>query len=69
MFDEGITIKSGEIKSGITINPAFFKGLNFYNKLSNTTAENSFLVYGGDKNYKRKEAQVVSWRNTTKLIA
>ena len=40
-----------EIKSGMTINDSFFKGLNFFRKLANRY-KNSGLIYGGDRNFK-----------------
>jgi len=40
-----------EIKSGMTINDSFFKGLDFFGKLANRY-KNSGLIYGGDRNFK-----------------
>ena len=66
LIDESNLIKSIEIKSSATINSNFFKGLNFYKSLN----ENSrpYLIYGGDKNIQRSEAQIVSWNNTKQLL-
>ena len=66
LIDEMSSIKSIEIKSSSTINPDFFKGLNFYNRLN----ENSrpYLIYGGEQNIQRKEAQIVAWNNTKRLL-
>lgn len=68
LIDEHPHSKSIEIKSATTINPSFFKGLDYYNALSGIAAEHSFLVYGGNRNYKRKEANILSWKNTDELI-
>ena len=68
IIDTGISTKSVEIKSATTVHPDFFKGLNFYEKLSNIGADNAFLLYGGDKNSKRREANVISWKNTTEFL-
>ena len=66
LIDENNLIKSIEIKSSTTINNSFFKGLNFYKNLN----ENSkpFLVYSGNNNVKRKEAQIVAWRDVKNII-
>ena len=62
LIDESDGIKSIEIKSSSTISSDFFKGLNYYKNLNQNS--NPFLIYGGNENYIRKEAQVVSWRNS-----
>lgn len=68
LIDEYHAVKSVEIKSATTINPAFFKGLNYYNAFSKITAEHTFLIYGGNKDQKRKEANILSWKNTEDLV-
>ena len=52
-----------EIKSGMTINDSFFKGLNFFRKLTGRF-KNSGLVYGGDWNHKYLDYQI---RDYTKI--
>ncbi len=66
LIDEGVKIKSIEIKSSTTINTEFFKGLNYYKKLN----ENShpYLIYGGLKSMQRKEAMVVAWNKAGQEI-
>jgi len=59
IIDDGTKIKCVEIKSSTTISSDFFKGLNFYKKLDETSLP--YLVYGGHISGKRKEAGVVSW--------
>jgi predicted AAA+ superfamily ATPase len=66
LIDEGQTVKSIEIKSSSTVSSDFFKGLNYYKNLNNTAE--SFLLYGGNDNIVRKEAQIVSWKNTDTVI-
>lgn len=63
LIDEGGASKAIEIKSGETINSDFFNGLKYYGNLSKLSKENLFLVYGGSKNYQRKMAKVLSWKN------
>jgi len=58
-----------EIKSSETISSSnFFDGLKLWNELSQTTAENNYVVYGGDQNQKRQFGTIVSWRSASTLI-
>ena len=65
LADEGIAIKSIEIKSSTTIHSDFFKGLNFYKKLNEKSVP--YLIYGGNKNMQRKEAEIITWSNTKQI--
>ncbi|RMF59412.1 MAG: ATP-binding protein, partial [Calditrichaeota bacterium] len=47
LIDSGSGVKAVEIKSSTTVNPAFFKSLEYWQKLTGTAAEHSYLVYGG----------------------
>lgn len=67
IIDEGTKIKSIEIKSAGTIHPDSFKGLNYYKELSKNKNVNSFLIYSGKVNSKRKTGNVLSWKNTSDL--
>lgn len=66
LIDEGNFIKSVEIKSATTINSYFFKGLNFYKSLN--AASKPYLVYGGGSGIQRKEAQIVAWNDTRRIL-
>jgi len=66
ILDEHPDIKSIEIKSSTTINSDFFKGLNYYKRLNDNGLP--FLIYGGNENKIRKEAQILSWDNTKQII-
>lgn len=55
-----------EMKAGRTFNPDFFKGLNYWNKLSGNNPKNSYLVYGGDFSYKQKEGNLTGWKDMEK---
>ncbi len=68
LIEEALRIKCLEIKSSTTISSNFFKGLNYYKDLSNSDAKDLYLIYGGEKNVKRKEATVLSWKNTVGLM-
>jgi len=68
LIEEALRVKCLEIKTSTTLHPDFFKGLNFYKNLSNSDEENLYLIYGGAKNVSRKEAAVLSWKNTVDLM-
>lgn len=68
LIEEALRIKCLEIKTSTTLHPDFFKGLNYYKKLSNSDEENLYLIYGGAKNVRRKEATVLSWKNTVDVM-
>jgi len=53
-----------EIKAGKTITVDYFKGLRYWQKISNASSSNSLLVYGGDSEQKRSNARIVNWQNT-----
>jgi uncharacterized protein len=50
-----------EIKSGETIQPQMFKGLNYWAKLTGEPADRGYLVYGGKEKQNRKNGQVIGW--------
>jgi len=67
LIDDGGSLSAVEIKSGATINQDFFRNLIKFQKFSGTTAENSYLVYGGERSMPRKNGQVLSWRDLSNL--
>lgn len=68
LIEEALRVKCLEIKASTTLHPDFFKGLNYYKNLSNSNEKDLYLIYGGAKNVRRKEATVLSWKNTVDLI-
>lgn len=48
-----------EIKAGKTVVPDFFKGLEYYGRLSGS--EGGILVYGGNESYRRGQHLVKAW--------
>ncbi len=70
---DGIIERAGqmlsiEIKSGYTINPDFFTGLEKWNEISENSAENNFVIYGGEHNQKRSKGNVVSWSSIAQKV-
>jgi len=56
-----------EIKSGTTITPDFFKGLEYYRRLSGLPEGNFYLVYGGRAGQSRNLARVLGWPQVSEL--
>ncbi len=69
LIEEGGTPRAIEIKSGETIVPDFFKGLNYFQKISGLPADNCYLVYGGTKDYARDSGRVIGWRNMPRIFS
>lgn len=60
VLDQGIAQRIVEIKAGQTITSSFFKGLQYFAKLSGEV-EKSFLVYGGKETRTQEGIEVVGW--------
>ncbi len=57
-----------EIKSGETIQLSFFDSLLNWNGVSETTSENNYIVYAGDRAQHRTKGNVVTWKDAATLI-
>ncbi|MCX6251930.1 MAG: ATP-binding protein [Bacteroidetes bacterium] len=68
IIDEGVCQKAIEIKSSRVVNAEFFKGLDYWSKLSGTSPENLFLVYGGNARQNRSNGMVVNWNECSEII-
>lgn len=66
IMDYGASLGLIEIKSGQTIDPVFFKGLKYLNKISNQ-ANKSMLIYGGTETRKQEGVEVVAWQDIDSL--
>lgn len=56
-----------EIKSGKTLTGEFFKGINYWQRL--TGLQSGAVVYGGDETYSYSDGKkVISWRNPDRLF-
>ena len=56
-----------EIKSGKTVSPDFFKGISYWQKLSEKA--DGYVVYGGEQRQTRKTATVLPWRECLQVIS
>ncbi|MEM1328643.1 MAG: DUF4143 domain-containing protein, partial [Bacteroidota bacterium] len=61
LLDQGADIIAMEIKSGRTIQNRFFDSLKYFQSLSNTPPEQTYLIYGGKEVQQRSMAQVIGW--------
>lgn len=52
-----------EIKSGATFNKNYFKGLNYWSKLSAADSEHKTVVYGGNISLNTTEGKTVKWND------
>lgn len=50
-----------EIKSGATYSSEYFKGLDYWGKLSNASTESKKVIYLGDKLLKTSKGQLIPW--------
>jgi hypothetical protein len=58
-----------EIKSGQTVNPDFFVGLERWQALAGDLSTDAALVYGGNADFRRRGVEVIPWRDVGKLIS
>jgi len=61
VVDDGDRLIPVETKSGETVVPDFFRGLEYWRRIAGETPQ-SALVYGGDESYQRRGTVVYSWR-------
>jgi predicted AAA+ superfamily ATPase len=67
IIDNGSKLLPIEIKSGKTINPEFFKNIDYWCNLSEN--KNSILLYAGDQNQKRSNGkEILNWKKIISLV-
>lgn len=54
-----------EIKSGATFSKDYFKGLNYWSKLSGADLRLKTVIYGGEKSMRTSDGKVVSWHDSS----
>ncbi len=67
ILQEGATNKVIEIKSAQTINNSFFKGIQYYQKLSGINTDSCYLIYGGSETRSQSDAMVLSWKDLNQI--
>jgi len=68
IIENGDTLTPVEIKSGETISSDFFKSFQYFHEIAGSTLKNPCLIYGGEEMQKRKQGNVVSWKNLTEVL-
>jgi len=63
IIDRGSSHLALEIKSGRTISSDYFKGLDYWLKLSKASPADAYLVYGGEVDQLRQMGKVMGWRS------
>ncbi len=63
ILDEGEKAIPVEIKSGQTVAKDFFKGIDYYRKISGDGSMPAALIYAGNRSYKHGDTAVYSWWN------
>lgn len=66
IIDQGDRLVPVEIKSGQTLNPELFRGLERWRALSGSGAEGC-LVYGGEESLGHGGIHVVPWRGMSSI--
>jgi len=64
IVETGSKVTAVEIKSSTTMNPDFFKGLQYWQNLAGSSADHSVLVYGGTEKQQWSKGQVIGWKDT-----
>ena len=67
VIEQGSTLVPVEIKSGQTLNPDFFRGLDRWTRMAGETSGRPWLVYGGDRRQSRTDVEVVPWQQIDEL--
>ena len=65
LIDTGKKIIPVEIKSSQSVSPNFFKGLDYWKKLTGT--KEGFVLYGGNESNSSRVKKIISWRHASKL--
>lgn len=69
ILDYGAELISVEIKAGSTISRDYFKGIQFYQQLSEEKNRKRIIVYGGEKSMLYHDTEVYSYIDLQKLFA
>lgn len=65
LIDEGKKIIPVEIKASQTIAPGFFKGLEFWEKL--TGNKEGYIIYGGSENNTVNKKKIIGWKDVSRI--
>jgi predicted AAA+ superfamily ATPase len=68
ILEAGTQTSAIEIKSSATMKNDFFKGLQFWQKLTLCSSDNLNIVYGGLENKKWSKGRAIGWKNVIDLF-
>lgn len=68
VIEKGNRLLAIEIKASKTIASDFFKGLLFWQKLTSSDSKTSYILYGGEGNQKREQAQIFDWKHIDQIF-
>lgn len=63
LIDKVSGMQAVEIKAGSTFSADFFRGLNYWQKLSGAKNDQKTVVYGGDKSLGTHNGRMISWKD------
>jgi predicted AAA+ superfamily ATPase len=63
LYKQGRKLVPIEIKSAMTYNPKFTKGIKYFNKITNKQT-NGYVIYAGNHEYKSEHYSVINFKNT-----
>jgi predicted AAA+ superfamily ATPase len=69
VIEQGATLVPVEIKSGQTVQPAFFRGIEDWRRISGQPDGEAWLVFGGDREERRGSLRVLPWQSIGELGA
>lgn len=67
VIEQGDSLIPVEIKAGQTINPDFFRNIDFWKKQTEGKYPDSWLVYGGTEKHKRGAITIIGWPQLDEL--
>ncbi|NGX60882.1 MAG: hypothetical protein K940chlam9_00356 [Chlamydiae bacterium] len=67
LVEKGEELLAVEIKSGKTLTSDFFTNIHYWQKLTDSSPSNSYLIYGGHELQKRSYSHVLGWQNLDRL--
>lgn len=67
LIEKGERLIAVEIKAGQTITEDYFRNLEYWTRLSKSDPADTYVVYAGKENQKRKTGRVLGWRNLDQL--
>jgi len=66
IIQSGSKIIPIEIKSGQTITPDYFKGINYWHTIDQSSP--GYIIYGDTENYQLKQGNIVSWKSINRIF-